>query len=683
MRYFLVKLYLANTFIRALKKLETWEKTATEAAIKKMMQKNYTNSLNEEKIHNDFYSARVNLDLRIIYKEYEYVRALVYINHHDEAYTWAQNHFLDINQCQALYIADISFTLDNIEEVKDDNSLFNKLGISLDTIRLIAGNELYAKKIYSLNSYNEVLEFLNRHYIIDEIKEALLALLDGEDQVEVIKSFSTSIPHSIHKALKTKETERRFYLLEDETLLSNLFGDDFEEWQIFLHPSQKYLVTKDFSGPALIEGGPGTGKTVVGLHRAVYLAKYIYPNSEDRILLCTYSKKLAQFLQDKLIHLAKLNHLDPTRIEVDYVENIINKICKENNISINGLDNQAHLEELKKRYNDSPFKLPFKPPFYIKEYEEIIQANHIKTLDEYLAINRRGMKIALLPQQRKEVWQWMEYFIEVKTRKGLLNQEDITKRLEEALDNNKINPRYASIIVDESQDLSPTTIRVLNKLLKTSRNNLFLLSDEDQRIFKMQSFRHNMDINIVGRTYKLFLSYRTSKAIYDFASKALINKNRIKRRYECLYLGLEPIIHRCSSNEEQYQTVANIVRQLLTVNYYEPYQIGIITVIKDKLKILQQVFRQYNINTTLLEQKLYPNKNCGVCLSSVQGIKGLEFRALIYLDYDYCIYNALPIDGLNERLQYTGCTRAREQLFIVDLNASKEVYSLYKNKDKK
>lgn len=671
-----MKMYLANTFIRAVKKLETWEKTATETAIKKMGHNNYTNSLNEEKIHNDFYSARVNLDLRIIYKEYDYFRALVYINHHDDAYTWAQNHFLDINQCQALYISDVSFTLDNIEEVKDDKSLFNKLGVSLDTIRLIVGNELYAKKIYSLNSYNEVLEFLDRYYIVDEIKEAFLALLDGGDQFQVIKNFSTNIPNSIHKVLKAKETERRFYLLEDETLLTNLFGDDFEEWQIFLHPSQKYLITKDFSGPALVEGGPGTGKTVVGLHRAVYLAKYIYPNIEDRILLCTYSKKLAQFLQDKLIQLATLNHLDPHRIEVDYVDNIINKICKENDISIKGLDNQAHSEELRKRYSDSPFELQFKPPFYIKEYEEIIQANNIKSLDEYLAINRTGMRLALSPQQRKQVWEWMEYFIEVKTRKGLLNQEDITKSLEEALDNNKISPQYASIIVDESQDLSPTTIRVLNKLLKTVRNNLFLLSDEDQRIFKMQSFRKNMDIKIVGRTHKLFLSYRTSKAIYDFALKALVNINRIKRKYECLYLGVEPIIYRYSTNDEQYQYAVNIVKQLLTVNYYEPYQIGIVTALKDKLKILQQFFRQYNINTTLLEQKLYPNKNCGVCLSSVQGIKGLEFRALIYLDYNYSIYNALPIEGLNERLQYTGCTRAREQLFIVEHDVTKEAYSL-------
>ena len=44
--------------------------------------------------------------------------------------------------------------------------------------------------------------------------------------------------------------------------------DNFEIKMLFLHPSQRKLVEKNFNGPARVTGGAGTGKTVVAMHRA-------------------------------------------------------------------------------------------------------------------------------------------------------------------------------------------------------------------------------------------------------------------------------------------------------------------------------------------------------------------------------------------------------------------------------
>ncbi|WP_419554919.1 hypothetical protein [Candidatus Poriferisodalis sp.] len=41
-----------------------------------------------------------------------------------------------------------------------------------------------------------------------------------------------------------------------------------EDWMIFLHPSQRDIVERDFTGPARVSGSAGTGKTTVALHRA-------------------------------------------------------------------------------------------------------------------------------------------------------------------------------------------------------------------------------------------------------------------------------------------------------------------------------------------------------------------------------------------------------------------------------
>ena len=54
---------------------------------------------------------------------------------------------------------------------------------------------------------------------------------------------------------------------------------------------------RDFSGPARVAGSAGTGKTIVALHRAVWLARQ---NPDARVLLTTFSDALSNALQAKL-----------------------------------------------------------------------------------------------------------------------------------------------------------------------------------------------------------------------------------------------------------------------------------------------------------------------------------------------------------------------------------------------
>src|SRR4030095_13394035 len=74
----------------------------------------------------------------------------------------------------------------------------------------------------------------------------------------------------------------------------------WEKWTIFLHPAQRQWVEGDYSGPARVSGSAGTGKTIVALHRAVYLAR---TNTDARILLTNFSDTLANALQAKLLRL--------------------------------------------------------------------------------------------------------------------------------------------------------------------------------------------------------------------------------------------------------------------------------------------------------------------------------------------------------------------------------------------
>jgi superfamily I DNA and RNA helicase len=59
------------------------------------------------------------------------------------------------------------------------------------------------------------------------------------------------------------------------------------KWTVFLHPAQRALVERSYSGPARVAGSAGTGKTIVALHRAAWLARQ---NPDARVLLTTFSQ---------------------------------------------------------------------------------------------------------------------------------------------------------------------------------------------------------------------------------------------------------------------------------------------------------------------------------------------------------------------------------------------------------
>ena len=72
----------------------------------------------------------------------------------------------------------------------------------------------------------------------------------------------------------------------------------WEKWAVFLHPAQRELVEKEYTGPARVSGSAGTGKTIVALHRAAFLAR---ANLDARVLLTTFSDALAKVESQEVV----------------------------------------------------------------------------------------------------------------------------------------------------------------------------------------------------------------------------------------------------------------------------------------------------------------------------------------------------------------------------------------------
>ena len=118
----------------------------------------------------------------------------------------------------------------------------------------------------------------------------------------------------LSRRVASSESETELVAAETEGQIRRLLDGTIEEWMVYLHPSQRAIVRAEFNGPARVRGGPGTGKTVVALHRARRLAREA-PDGE-RVLLTTFLRTLPKVWQ------GLMGTMDPRALERLDVVNI-------------------------------------------------------------------------------------------------------------------------------------------------------------------------------------------------------------------------------------------------------------------------------------------------------------------------------------------------------------------------
>ena len=137
--------------------------------------------------------------------------------------------------------------------------------------------------------------------------DALVCLAAGYSVAETEEQLERGKPapllvNDFAVALKTDESRRTFWLVEDDEELRRMLDAPLEFWRVFLHPSQRKLVERTWNGPVLVRGGAGTGKTVVAMHRARWLADLLTKRNDGngKVLFTTFTSNLAADVEDSL-----------------------------------------------------------------------------------------------------------------------------------------------------------------------------------------------------------------------------------------------------------------------------------------------------------------------------------------------------------------------------------------------
>src|SRR5690606_25470169 len=207
--------------------------------------------------------------------------------------------------------------------------------------------------------------------------------------------------------------------------LAAILAHPFDLWRTFLHPTQRDIAYRDvYSGPTLVTGSAGTGKTVTGLHRAVFLAKRL-PDDGSKVLLTTYTRALASALVKQL----RLLTDDPAvlaRIDVISVDKLAYDIVAKNGKKITIAEDEvldrlweAAAQAEPTYMNASGRAKTLSAAFLKREWEQVVLAQRLTSLEAYCDAPRKGRGEGLRTTQREQVWTAIDGVVKQLTQRRL------------------------------------------------------------------------------------------------------------------------------------------------------------------------------------------------------------------------------------------------------------------------
>lgn len=568
-------------------------------------------------------------------------------------------------------------------EAKPDTSdqrLFN-----LDDTRLlgIGVPESRVSMVTGLKTLDELERIKPK--LPDEAWEALALFAEGLPWEDVWSDYgpSSDMPvdvTDVSAALERDATKRRFHVVDSDAELQAMLAAPLEKWRVYLHPSQRKLVERDWNGPVRVIGGAGTGKTVVAMHRAVWLARQLMDSK--KVLFLTYNTNLAADIASNLKGLASNDEL--AKIEVINIDAWVTRYLKARKYSAT-LKFETQLDELWKdvlaRSEPPPGKV-LPDSFYKEEWERIILPNRIDRRDEYLKVSRAGRGVALNRRQRAIIWNVFDDMRAEMSHRGWRTYQDAMLDARDLIAEEGDKHGYRHVVVDETQDMGPEALQLIRGLVLEDKNDLFFVGDGHQRIYRRRAVMGKCGIRIVGRARKLKINYRTTEQIRRFAS-AMLEGLTIddldggedgSSDYLSLTRGPEPelqpferesdeidwIVQRVKQIEEEDGTLASVCVMLRSGGLRDQYY---------------QAFRNAGLEAVLLEKRADNQQVPGVRVANMHRVKGLEFRHVIMAAMrDGVVPNRYALSGSEDATELRDMELAERAL--VHVCASRAIESL-------
>lgn len=574
---------------------------------------------------------------------------VVWVAHHDDAYDWVQNRRFEVNpKTGTLQVFD-TVAAEQVASAPpaprqstpghhvpaffdgfDDASL---LAVGLPELLLPAVRGVLDEEQFEvLRAHlpvdaSEGLTYLAAGYTIDEALEELTRPKVPEEPKVDVEDFRA--------ALERPQSKREFALIEDDAELEAILSAPLEKWRLFLHPSQLKLVQMRSNGPVRVLGGAGTGKTVVLLHRARHLVRERFTEAGDRLLVTTFTRNLASDLERSLTQLCGR---DSKRIEVATLHSWAARHLARRGKPRRAASGPELDEAWREAFTLDELELPLS--FYRDEWERIVQAQEIRTRNEYLAASRIGRGTRLGRLQRARAWKVLDAFRRELSGRDRITWDDLLSLARKDLETNGRPADYRAVLSDEVQDFTPAGLRLLRAIAPDAPDCLFLVGDGHQRIYGSTGRLGACGIEIRGRSRRLTINYRTTEQIQKLAMRVLDgveiddldDGKDTFRGYTSLRHGPAPLVVLYATEQEEAEAIKSTLRDWL--QKVEPRAICLATYTNSALRgryarILEDAGISIHVIETEATEDADPR---AVRLATMHRMKGLEFERVLLAD---------------------------------------------------
>ena len=546
---------LSSDFLKALNKLPEKGRSKAASFVSKFRDNPRSTGLNYERIEGGkdpmIRSLRVDQDIRCIVRAPEegdtYV--LLWIDKHDDAYQWARRRTCHVNRVNgALQVVDVEAAEVAVgdaiaaavsealaqsgsalqpaaatpEAPANASSLFTHCDD--DQLMLLGVPEALLPAVRAVSSDESLSRLIQ--WVPKDCVDGLILLAEGRPIESVIEELERQRPAHIDPkdlaaALATPESKAEFLVITDDDELEAMLAAPLEQWRVFLHPSQRRLVDRDWSGSVRVLGGAGTGKTVVAMHRARWLAQQqIKSGSTGRVLFTTYTRNLATDIRSSLTKICSPEELQ--RLEVIHLDGWVSTFLKGQGLPVRVFNESARKAcwDLAMAVADPSLGLDLR--FYQEEWKEVVLANGCRTQPDYLSARRVGRGTRLTRQNRAQIWPVFDAMRMELRQRGLWEPEEAKQAAADLIQESGLDARYAAVVVDEAQDLDAAGFSLLRTLVGGAHaNDLFIVGDPHQRIYGKPVVLSRCGIEIRGRSRKLRINYRTTEETRAWATAVL------------------------------------------------------------------------------------------------------------------------------------------------------------------
>ncbi|MEU2559486.1 UvrD-helicase domain-containing protein [Streptomyces longispororuber] len=467
-----------------------------------------------------------------------------------------------------------------------------------------------------------------------------------------------------------------------DAALADVMKAPIERWMTFLHPDQAALVRRNWSGPARISGPAGTGKTVVGLHRAAHLAQ----RGSGRVLYVTYAKNLPRV---QSTFLRTMSPAVAARVDFRSLHQWAQEFLRERGVAV-----RLNKEKAETAFSlawthtgrDSPLaEIDPVPLYWHEEIDHVIKGRGITSFDEYAVVRRVRRGAALRRVHREAVWTLYETYERLRNERGVHDFSDVlTMALEVAESERRKAPSpYAAVVVDEVQDLSLVGVRLLHALVGDAPNGLLLIGDGQQAVYPGGFRLSDAGIDVRGgRGQVLRVNYRNSEPILE-AALAVVADDAFedidglttsgRRDVELTYHDGKVVRSAHATAAEHDQKLVEAVRGWSAGGFGDA---AVLCPSKRAIAHYQRLLTRAGLPVCLLEH--YDGRPVeAVKLGSYQRAKGLEFKHVYLPRHDEALAaRSGPPETAPERQQlfrrqlFVAMTRARDLLWLGSVRAA-------------